>query len=69
MRRSPKYRSFRVRVYEIVVILSVVGGGFLCWQGYAAEPAPVVKNIPNTIYATPASYRRHRRYRYGFGGK
>ena len=58
-----------VHSYEIFLILCLLGAGFATWRGYGPEPAPVVKNIPDTVYATPASYRRHRRYRYGLGGK
>ena len=64
-----KGRTKLVRVYEAVVIIALLVGGVACFRGAAPEPAPVVRNIPNAVYATPASYRRHRRYRYGIGGK
>ena len=68
LQQKPRRPRF-VRAYEIFLIVSLLLAGFSTWRGHGPAPAPVAKNIPKTVYATPASYRRHRRYRYGLGGK
>ena len=69
MAGQKKTRPRYVRAYEIFLILCLLFACFQTWRGARPPAAPVAKNIPDAVYATPASYRRHRRYRYGLGGK
>jgi len=58
-----------MRLFEALIIVALLGGGYCAHQAIWASPGEVMKDVPKNVRSNHASYRSHYRHYIFVGGK